>query len=79
MHTISFPRYGQGLFANLIESYLRGDFAPRAADVDPRLAALHTPTGTAPMFAPWVDPVARVGAGIERIVRVGSTGTPHTF
>ncbi|NLW50881.1 MAG: thymidylate kinase [Candidatus Brocadiaceae bacterium] len=40
VHTISFPRYGQGLFANLIESYLRGDFAPRAADVDPRLAAL---------------------------------------
>ncbi|MGN7247326.1 penicillin acylase family protein [Janibacter anophelis] len=37
----------------------------------PRLAALHTPTGLAPMFAPWVDPVARVGAGIERIVRVG--------
>lgn len=37
----------------------------------PRLAALHTPTGLAPMFAPWTDTVARIGAGIERVVHVG--------
>ena len=40
VQTVSFPRYGQGLFADLIERYLRGEFAPRAADVSPRLAAL---------------------------------------
>jgi dTMP kinase len=37
---ISFPRYGQSFFADLIERYLRGEFAARAADVDPCLAAL---------------------------------------
>jgi penicillin amidase len=37
----------------------------------PRLAPLHEPTGLSPMFVPWVDPVARVGAGIERVVDVG--------
>jgi dTMP kinase len=40
VQTVSFPRYGEGMFADLIERYLRGEFAPRAADVDPRLAAL---------------------------------------
>ncbi|WP_435201692.1 penicillin acylase family protein [Janibacter sp. GS2] len=37
----------------------------------PRLEALHTPTGLAPLFAPWTDPVARIGAGIERVVTRG--------
>ena len=37
----------------------------------PRLAPLHEPAGLSPMFDPWLDPVARVGAGIERVVHVG--------
>ncbi len=37
---ISFPRYGDGFFAEVIERYLRGEFAPRAGDVSPYLAAL---------------------------------------
>lgn len=37
---VSFPRYGQGFFADLIERYLRGEFAERAADVSPYLATL---------------------------------------
>ncbi len=37
---VSFPRYGQGFFAELIERYLRGEFAARAGDVSPYLAAL---------------------------------------
>lgn len=37
---VSFPRYGEGFFADLIERYLRGEFARRAADVSPYLAAL---------------------------------------
>lgn len=37
---ISFPRYGQGFFADLIERYLRGEFSARAAEVSPYLAAL---------------------------------------
>jgi dTMP kinase len=40
VRTVSFPRYGQGFFADLIERYLRGEFAGRAADVNPYLAAL---------------------------------------
>jgi len=40
VRTISFPRYGQGFFAEVAERYLRGEFARRAGDVDPRLAAL---------------------------------------
>jgi dTMP kinase len=40
VRTISFPRYGKGFFADLIERYLRGEFAPRAGDVSPYLAAL---------------------------------------
>jgi dTMP kinase len=40
LREVSFPRYGQGFFADLIERYLRGDFAARAADVSPYLAAL---------------------------------------
>jgi dTMP kinase len=37
---ISFPRYGEGFFADLIERYLSGEFAPRAGEVSPYLAAL---------------------------------------
>ena len=37
---VSFPRYGEGFFADLIERYLRGEFARRAGDVSPYLAAL---------------------------------------
>lgn len=37
---VSFPRYGEGFFAELIERYLRGEFAARAADISPYLAAL---------------------------------------
>jgi len=40
VHSISFPRYGQGFFADLIERYLQGEFAERAADVSPFLASL---------------------------------------
>lgn len=42
-----------------------------AVAAHPRLAPIHEPAGLAALFAPWVDPVARVGAGIERIVHVG--------
>jgi dTMP kinase len=37
---MSFPRYGQGFFADLIERYLQGEFARNAADVSPYLASL---------------------------------------
>ncbi len=37
---VSFPRYGEGFFAELIQRYLRGEFAARAEDVSPYLAAL---------------------------------------
>ncbi|KPK61974.1 MAG: hypothetical protein AMK73_07095 [Planctomycetes bacterium SM23_32] len=37
---MSFPRYGQGFFADLIQRYLRGEFSERARDVSPYLAAL---------------------------------------
>jgi dTMP kinase len=40
LREVSFPRYGQGFFADLIERYLRGDFAARASDVSPYLASL---------------------------------------
>ena len=40
VRSVSFPRYGQGFFAELIERYLRGEFARRAEDVSPYLAAL---------------------------------------
>jgi dTMP kinase len=40
LREVSFPRYGQGFFADLIERYLRGEFAVRAADVSPYLASL---------------------------------------
>mgnify|MGYP002652022074 FL=1 len=42
-----------------------------AVAAHPLLAPIHEPPGLAALFAPWVDPVARVGAGIERIVHVG--------
>jgi len=37
---IAFPRYGQGFFADLIERYLRGEFASKAGGVNPYLASL---------------------------------------
>ncbi len=37
---VSFPRYGEGFFAELIERYLRGEFAASAAEVSPYLASL---------------------------------------
>jgi len=40
VRTISFPRYGEGFFAEMVERYLRGEFARRAGDVSPYLAAL---------------------------------------
>jgi len=40
VRTVSFPRYGEGFFAELIERYLRGEFAARAGEVSPYLAAL---------------------------------------
>ena len=40
----------------------------RLVAAHPRLEALHAPTGLARLFAPWTDPVARIGAGIERVV-----------
>ncbi|MGO1167161.1 MAG: penicillin acylase family protein [Janibacter sp.] len=43
----------------------------RLVAAHPRLEALHTPTGLPPLFAPWTDPVARIGACIERIVARG--------
>ena len=40
VHIVSFPRYGTSFFGELIERYLRGEFAGRASDVDPYMAAL---------------------------------------
>jgi dTMP kinase len=37
---VSFPRYGEGFFADTIARYLRGEFAARAEDVSPYLAGL---------------------------------------
>jgi dTMP kinase len=37
---ISYPRYGEGFFGELIERYLRGEFAQEAGDVSPWLASL---------------------------------------
>jgi dTMP kinase len=37
---ISYPRYGEGFFGELIERYLRGEFAREAGDVSPWLASL---------------------------------------
>jgi dTMP kinase len=37
---ISYPRYGEGFFGDLIERYLRGEFAQEAGDVSPWLASL---------------------------------------
>jgi len=36
---IEFPRYGQGLFADMVAAYLRGEYGP-AENIDPRLASL---------------------------------------
>lgn len=43
----------------------------RLVAAHPRLEPLHQPTGLATLFAPWTDPVARIGAGIERVVDRG--------
>jgi dTMP kinase len=40
VETVSFPRYGEGFFAGVIERYLRGEFAESAGDVSPYLASL---------------------------------------
>ena len=40
VETVSFPRYGQGFFADLIERYLRGDFGASPVDVSPYMASL---------------------------------------
>lgn len=40
VETISFPRYEEGFFGDVIRRYLRGEFAESAGGVDPRLAAL---------------------------------------
>jgi len=40
VETIGFPRYGEGVFGDLIARYLRGEFAPDPAAVNPYLAAL---------------------------------------
>ena len=49
----------------------------RLVAAHPRLEALHAPTGLAPFFAPWTDPVARIGSGLERVVaRGGHPGLP---
>jgi len=37
---VSFPRYGESFFGDLISRYLRGEFAQKAGDVSPYLAAL---------------------------------------
>ncbi|MHC4481047.1 MAG: dTMP kinase [Planctomycetota bacterium] len=60
---ISFPRYGQSFFADLIERYLRGEFAARAADVDPYLAALPYALDrwqAAPQLRRWLEAGALV-------------------
>jgi len=54
---ISFPRYGESLFADLVERYLRGEFAARASDVNPYLAALPYALDrwqAAPMLREWL-------------------------
>jgi len=55
---VSFPRYGEGFFAELIQRYLRGEFARRAADVSPYLAALPYACDrwqAAPLLRQWLD------------------------
>ena len=39
-HSMQFPRYGEGFFAELVERYLRGDFGADAGEISPYLAAL---------------------------------------
>lgn len=43
----------------------------RLVATHPRLGPLHSTTGLATLFAPWTDPVARIGAAIERVVAHG--------
>jgi dTMP kinase len=40
VETISFPRYGEGFFGELIARYLRGEFGEEPGEVSPYLAAL---------------------------------------
>ncbi len=40
VETMEFPRYGEGVFGEVIARYLRGEFAREAAAVNPYLAAL---------------------------------------
>jgi len=40
VETVSFPRYGEGFFGELVARYLRGEFAQDPAVVNPYLAAL---------------------------------------
>jgi len=57
VRTISFPRYGEGFFAEMVERYLRGEFARRAGDVSPYLAALPYACDrwqAAPMLREWL-------------------------
>jgi len=57
VRSISFPRYGEGFFAELIERYLRGEFAARAGQVSPYLAALPYACDrweAAPLLAAWL-------------------------
>ena len=38
--SISFPRYGQGFFAEVVARYLRGEFGADASSVDPHMASI---------------------------------------
>jgi len=58
VESLSFPRYGDGFFGELIERYLRGEFAPRAGDVSPYLASLPYACDrweAAPRIRAWLD------------------------
>lgn len=60
---ISYPRYGEGFFGDLIERYLRGEFAQDAADVSPWLASLPYACDrweSAPALRRWIDEGALV-------------------
>lgn len=55
---MSFPRYGEGFFGDLIQRYLRGEFAANAADVSPYLASLPYACDrweAAPRLREWLD------------------------
>jgi dTMP kinase len=55
---VSFPRYGESFFADLIQRYLRGEFAQQAGDVSPYLAALPYACDrqqAAPQLRAWLE------------------------